>query len=261
MINDNLRDKEFFDRVVSFYENHIGEETCKEFNITKKQLYKLLNNFGYKKPKEKYIRTKTPSHESYVERGKLSSKKQKLAWENKTDREKELWRESCRLAQLNMSESSKKEKVQKAHDTYLSKSQDEIDSINRKRSESCKKFWSDLSIESREQRLYNQLEKTRETCQDLYDVPYPCMLSSARMSGNNSKPNEEFAQLLADNGIEFTREFRVGLYQYDFKVGNSLIEINPSITHNSTFSPFGRDPISKTYHRDKLKVAEKMVID
>lgn len=66
MINKKLIDKDFFDVVVSFYETHIAEDTCKEFDLTKKQFYKLLSNFNYKKPKELQIRTTTSSHENYL---------------------------------------------------------------------------------------------------------------------------------------------------------------------------------------------------
>ena len=40
--------------------------------------------------------------------------------------------------------------------------------------------------------------------------------------------NERFEHLLHDNNIEYVTEFPLGGYFYDFKVGNILIEINPS---------------------------------
>ena len=74
---------------------------------------------------------------------------------------------------------------------------------------------------------------------------------------NNSKINQEFASLLTRENIEFEREFSLGSKSFDFKVKDILIEINPTITHNSTFSPFknnkGQDP---KYHQEKSILAE-----
>ena len=39
MINEKLRDREFFDEVKTFYESHTGEQTQAQFGLTKK------NNF------------------------------------------------------------------------------------------------------------------------------------------------------------------------------------------------------------------------
>ena len=107
MINKKLRDHEFFNSVVSYYENHIGEDTCKEFNLTKKQLYKLLKNFNYTKPKESYIRTKNPTHEVYLLRGQKSSQTQKKSWENKSQKEKDDWSSRCKEIQNNLSQEKK----------------------------------------------------------------------------------------------------------------------------------------------------------
>ena len=55
------------------------------------------------------------------------------------------------------------------------------------------------------------------------------------------------------NNLEGEREFNLGKYSYDFKINNILIEINPTITHNSTWSPF--DIKDKKYHYNKTKYA------
>ena len=39
-------------------------------------------------------------------------------------------------------------------------------------------------------------------------------------------------------------------------MGNILIEINPTATHNIDFNPFGKNSISRSYHSDKVKLAE-----
>ena len=131
----------------------------------------------------------------------------------------------------------------------------------------------DGSLESHYQKVQEKVAKTyeerygsrnfynkdamRATCLERYGVEAPCMLPQARMRGNNSKPNLAFAQLLEDNHIVYEREFNLDKYSYDFKVGNILIEIDPSITHNITFNPFGRDTISPSYHKDKSDCAKE----
>lgn len=90
-----------------------------------------------------------------------------------------------------------------------------------------------------------------------YGVPYTFMLSKEWVEANDSKPNRDFASLLDANNITYEREFRCGKYSYDFKVGNTLIEINPTATHNTYFSPYGDKCVKdKYYHRDKSKLAK-----
>ena len=257
MINEKLRDKEFFEEVKAFYSAHTAWQTVEEFGITKKQLAKLLKFFNYRKPKELYIRTKTPTHEEYVQRGIKSSHTQKANWENKSEEEKKNWADRCRDVQLALPYEVKTEKVRKAKSTMQSKPKEELDRINADRKCSCKKFWESLSHTDRNSKIENQLSRTKGTCMELYGVPYPCMREEARMHGSDSAPNREFATMLQKNGIEFYREFRIDNFQYDFKVGNTLIEINPTITHNATFNPYGRSPVSKSYHRDKMILAKK----
>lgn len=104
---------------------------------------------------------------------------------------------------------------------------------------------------------YYNREAARKTYMERYGVPAACMLPQARMHGNDSEPNRKFALLLDKAGIVYDREFPIGGYSYDFKVGNVLIEINPWVTHNSTFSPFGREPVAKDYHMNKSRCASE----
>lgn len=105
---------------------------------------------------------------------------------------------------------------------------------------------------------YYNYDKCKQTCLEKYGVEYPCQRKEARDNiSNNSKINQEFASLLTRENIEFEREFSLGSKSFDFKVKDILIEINPTITHNSTFSPFknnkGQDP---KYHQEKSILAE-----
>ena len=100
-------------------------------------------------------------------------------------------------------------------------------------------------------------QKIKNTMLEKYGVPYALMLPQCMSNGvKNSKPNLKFEKLLIDNSISYEREFPLGNYIYDFKIGQLLIEINPSATHNSTWSPFGNHiGISKYYHQQKSKNA------
>lgn len=99
-------------------------------------------------------------------------------------------------------------------------------------------------------------DKVRSTFMERYGVPYTFMLSKEWVEANDSKPNRDFASLLDANNITYEREFRCGKYSYDFKVGNTLIEINPTATHNTYFSPYGDKYVKdRYYHRDKSKLA------
>lgn len=72
----------------------------------------------------------------------------------------------------------------------------------------------------------------------------------------NSKPNKTFGELLNKSNIDYTQEFVIGTKSYDFKIGNTLVEINPTATHNVDWSPYS-DHTGKTnkYHLEKSKLA------
>jgi hypothetical protein len=85
---------------------------------------------------------------------------------------------------------------------------------------------------------------------------------------NNSSPNNTFKELLVLNNIEYTTEKwnlnesiiynQLGSFRYDFCVGNILIEINPSSTHNSTWGFRSNvDMVPKNYHYNKSQYANK----
>ena len=102
----------------------------------------------------------------------------------------------------------------------------------------------------------NVKSKMIRTNYERYGVPYTCMLPKIKKYSNKSKPNLEFAHMLDLNGIVYEREYVLEKYVYDFKVGKYLIEINPTITHNTYLCIFKRNPLSKDYHIKKTFVAE-----
>lgn len=101
-------------------------------------------------------------------------------------------------------------------------------------------------------------EKAIKTCQEKYGVDWPCMRPEARNYSNDSGPNREFAQVLDEHGVGYQREFVIGSYSYDFKIGDTLVEIDPYATHNSLWGLFDKQKgIPTDYHLKKSQVAEK----
>lgn len=83
------------------------------------------------------------------------------------------------------------------------------------------------------------------------------MYPEVKIMSNDSRPNREFAELLSKNNISYEREFGIGRKAFDFRVGNILIEVNPSSTHNSTWGLYGCSPTEKNYHQTKTYLAEE----
>ena len=130
-----------------------------------------------------------------------------------------------------------------------------VEHMQEKRKQTC---LSKYGVESPSQSKVVQY-KTRQTCLEKYGVPYSCMTDRCRKySGNNSHINEAFSHLFEVFFKDVRREFRLENYSYDFKINRYLIEIDPSITHNSTISVFKNTlPKDKYYHQNKSKVAQK----
>lgn len=100
-------------------------------------------------------------------------------------------------------------------------------------------------------------EKTKKWCLENFGVEFNCMRKDLRdKSKAKSQINMFWKKLLGikDNDTEFA----IGHYLYDLKKNNTLIEINPTVTHNSVFSIFKTDkPKEPDYHLNKSKSAEE----
>ena len=101
-------------------------------------------------------------------------------------------------------------------------------------------------------------EKQIQTNRERYGVDYNIQLQQSIIGSRDSAPNRQFAKILDENNISYTREYSLGKYIYDFKVRNTLIEINPTATHNTLWSPFGNHiGINKNYHLNKSNYARE----
>lgn len=96
-------------------------------------------------------------------------------------------------------------------------------------------------------------EKMKNTNLEKYGVEWACQRAEAHNSRNSlSKPNQFISSILDEMGISYEREFYLNGYTYDFKIGDVLLEINPSATHNINFNPFDkRKRLDKNYHKHK----------
>ena len=101
-------------------------------------------------------------------------------------------------------------------------------------------------------------KKQRQTLKEKYGVENAFELATFKKG--SSKLNEAFELKLIEANVYESKEFVLkkqegSYYRYDFKFGNILIELNPSITHNSTFNIFGDSPLDPLYHYNKTKTA------
>lgn len=110
---------------------------------------------------------------------------------------------------------------------------------------------------SLEESYRNGLDKYKETCLQKYG--YECAFSNPLMKTHRKKkdtgPNKRICNLLTSLKIEYTQEFVIHTKSYDFKIDTTLLEVNPTVTHNSTFSIYGGDPLDKNYHKYKSQIA------
>ena len=96
-----------------------------------------------------------------------------------------------------------------------------------------------------------------------YGVPYYCMTEDYHRFQRHLiyNINRDFQRRLESIGVESTLEKRIEDRQYDVCIESSriLIEIDPTITHNSVFSIFDKNSsgLDKFYHRDKSELALK----
>lgn len=124
-----------------------------------------------------------------------------------------------------------------------------VESFKLKQQDSCEQHYGVRNpFQSKE--IQEQIkQKNREK----FGCDYNCQRIENR---TESVPNRMFRETLDRLGIGYAREFPIGKYIYDFKVGNILFEVNPSITHNVDFNPFGENPVSDRYHQEKALFAK-----
>lgn len=183
---------------------------------------------------------------------------------------------NTKLIRYNDSSYVNKEKITK---TWANKDEEELSRIQSKREETnLKRFKVKNPFQNKElmikayQRKFGVdhpwknkqvREKIKQTIQERYGVPYYCLTKECINAQGNiiSKVNRRFAELLNKYNIEYEMEYVIENRSFDFKVGNTLIEINPTYTHNSTMNPIIKNNClpckSYDYHLNKTLLANK----
>lgn len=205
------------------------------------------------------------------------------AWENKSEmdiKETTNKRKNTKTLKYGDPNYNNPEKISKE---LSSKSPEEMEEIKSKREATILKLYGNSCFSKTEEfkiRTHNSWELKPEeekiirrnrikntyinTIKEKYGVDGGFVMSdkcryAANSISSNSGPNKEFQQLLEENGFKISlenREFPLDHYIYDFKIDNVLIEINPTATHNSSWSPYGEDRMLPfDYHYKKTKKA------
>lgn len=120
-------------------------------------------------------------------------------------------------------------------------------------------------------------EKSRQTCLRKYGVEYSFQSINNRSKSEktflekygmsmqeylhkkckNSKLNEKFAEKY--NIASEDREIKIKNKYFDFRINNYLVELDPTVTHNSDKLVLFNNskPLDKNYHKEKTKLAAK----
>lgn len=103
------------------------------------------------------------------------------------------------------------------------------------------------------------VDKRIETNIQRHGHPAAFMLPENQSHSPISKTNKRFAEKLERIGIHYIFEKRVHHKYYDLYLPdlNTLIEIDPTYTHNSYHNHYLDSGLDKYYHRDKSKLAEE----
>lgn len=101
------------------------------------------------------------------------------------------------------------------------------------------------------------MERAKHVCMERYGVPYGCLVPSAQQPNRISSYNKKLHDLLATNNVDSEFEFYLSGKFYDLHITgtNTLIEIDPSYTHNVIGNHWSNEGLDKYYHRDKSEVA------
>lgn len=246
---DSLTEKVSKENLYKYYiiENHNYEETFTHFQITRKDLRRLLTE--YEIIKDYRLRAKNNkfkrSHEESVRIGKKSAETQKKSWLNKSAEKKEEWRQLCKDVQLGLPCEIKQNKVQKAQQTYNDKSQKEKDKINKRRSVSCKKTWSNPNIIAKQHQTKRNNRKSRICRSELEQTVYDSLI-------------ERFPDLVYDSIIDERYNFYVDFY---IPSQDLFIEINGHPSHgNYPYIDGDKQSMEESYklYGDWLKVYTKL---
>lgn len=145
----------------------------------------------------------------------------------------------------------------KVSNTWKNKSEEEKQIIKNKLSVANTKAHHEMTLSKKLEISIKQSQSQKIRWDETSEADKAKIFQKVFNHPNNSinvisKLNKDIASHLDIN--EF--EFQLGRYSYDLKKENTLIEIDPTYTHNCLQSTwYGSAPKSKEYHRDKTQYA------
>lgn len=238
--------------------NHSCDETMSHFKITYTQLNKLLHEYGIVKDRKLIVQTSAKTKEQVYGSANY----------NNRDKAKETCLEKYGVDNLfRDTERMKKayqEKLGVDHPMHLQRVKDKMVSntnyealISKTHATNLVKYGVENAATLPEVKARIRAS-VKDTFMNKYGATCYWTTPECKSAYNSvhSVPNDTFASLLDVTKIPYEREHKLLNRSYDFIVGRNLIEINPSATHNSTWSVFGDVGIDKYYHRDKSQLAE-----
>ena len=104
------------------------------------------------------------------------------------------------------------------------------------------------------------IAKAKQTCMNKYGVPYGCLTDEAQKHVNRiSKTNLRFGELLKSEGLDIQYEFYLDGKLYDIYLPEcqTLVEIDPTYTHNSCGNHWSSTGLKLDYHLNKSEIAAK----
>lgn len=251
-------------------DSHTMAETVKHFSLTDSEFYRLQREYSlYKDQKQARAQgLKTLGWEPFSSIQARISKEDFYAYyvtENHSTEET--------LKHFNLKEAGFYG-LQKVYDIHKEKSQQVTLTLKAKGCESASNIYSRIDtnefIEDYNAGLplYEILDKYDIKSWVTFSQIIDDLKLKKRKNLGTSAENFKFGHLLDANSIPYKKEFHLyydlpdrDYYKYDFLVDSkTLVEINPSVTHNTVWSPFGADHkshITGTYHKDKTAVGRK----
>lgn len=246
------------DLIIDYYitQNHSWKETLIYFHTSSATLSRLIKEYNISKPKDLHVINIKKSKQThygdpnYNNRDKAAQTNlNKYGVDNQFKRKefiREAWQDKLGVSHP-MKSPIISEKSQNNHNY--------VESIAKTHVTCLEKYGYDnpRKVPEIKERI---IEKLHESCLRDTGYDYYCLRPEAHSHKKYSKTNTDFHVLLEDNGFNVEDEFVIGKYSYDFKINdNTLIELNPTITHNSTFSVFNNKPKDRLYHTQKNKAA------
>lgn len=247
-------------------ENRTLMEASEYFNISQTIFLRLLKYYNFHKSKE--------SHTAQIKKSKLE-KYGNANYNNQEQRAKTniekygVDNQFKRIDMMNDIRKSNEEKYGSKNNIYKNLRTREqnsgsihnsyINQIKKTRKTNLEKYGIDWAAKSDIVRDTIK-EAVKETFQERYGCDNYWTSPEARRSNGskNSKANLEFEQLLIKHNIKYEKEFLLENRYYDFKINNTLVEINPTATHNIDWSPWCSDKgLDKNYHAEKTDIATK----